>query len=194
MNLPNKLTVFRLFMVPVIIVVMLVPMQSMAMSHIIAAAVFGITSLTDMLDGKIARKRGLVTDFGKFLDPLADKFMVIAAMLVIFFNETGTMRYFCFAACMIVIMRELAVTSIRLVASANGGVVIAANMLGKIKTCMQIAYVLCALLEPVVFGVWFDVPNYSILTYATMFLMSLFTVLSGANYIKGAWKYLDSNK
>ena len=67
-------------------------------------------------------------------------------------------------------------------------------MLGKIKTCMQIAYVLCALLEPVVFGVWFDVPNYNILTYATMFLMSLFTVLSGANYIKGAWKYLDSNK
>lgn len=194
MNLPNKLTVLRLIMVPVIILVMLIPFESETLSRLLAAAVFGLTSLTDMLDGKIARKRGLITDFGKFLDPLADKFMVIAAMLVIFFNETGAMRYFCFAACMIVIMRELAVTSIRLVASSKGGVVIAANMLGKIKTCMQIAYILCALLEPVLFGVVIKIPNYNILTYLSMFLMSLFTVLSGANYIKNAWKYLDPNK
>ncbi|MBQ8005763.1 MAG: CDP-alcohol phosphatidyltransferase family protein, partial [Clostridia bacterium] len=75
MNLPNKLTVLRLFLVPVIVAVMLIPMPTIA-SNLLAAAIFGATALTDMLDGKIARKYNLITDFGKFLDPLADKFMV----------------------------------------------------------------------------------------------------------------------
>ncbi|MGN1048289.1 MAG: CDP-diacylglycerol--glycerol-3-phosphate 3-phosphatidyltransferase [Eubacteriales bacterium] len=193
MNLPNKLTVLRLFMVPVIIIVMLIPINETA-SRLLAAAVFGLTSLTDMLDGKIARKRGLITDFGKFLDPLADKFMVIAAMLVLLLKYDGVIRYFCFAANMIVIMRELAVTSIRLVASSKGGIVVAANMLGKIKTCTQIAFVLCALLEPVLFETILGVTDYHILTYISMFLCSLFTVWSGINYLKAYWKFLDPNK
>lgn len=193
MNLPNKLTVLRLCMVPVIIIVMLIPIPPLA-SRLLAAAVFGLTSLTDMLDGKIARKRGLVTDFGKFLDPLADKFMVIAAMLVILFKYDGMISYFCFAATMIVIMRELAVTSIRLVASSKGGVVVAANMLGKIKTCTQIAFILCALLEPVLFENILKITDYHILTYTTMLLATFFTIWSGLNYITSYWKFLDPSK
>lgn len=197
MNLPNKLTVLRLFMVPVIIIVMLLPINA-TLSSILAAAVFGLTALTDMLDGKIARKHNLITDFGKFLDPLADKFMVISTLLVLVYKfDDEYLRFFCFITTLIVIMRELAVTSIRLVASSTGGVVVAANMLGKIKTCMQIAFILSALLEPVLIGIinnFFALPDYHVLTYATMFLMTVFTIWSGANYLKSYWKFLDPEK
>lgn len=197
MNLPNKLTVLRLFMVPVIIIVMLLPINA-TLSSILAAAVFGLTALTDMLDGKIARKHNLITDFGKFLDPLADKFMVISTLLVLVYKfDDAYLRFFCFITTLIVIMRELAVTSIRLVASSTGGVVVAANMLGKIKTCMQIAFILSALLEPVLIGIinnFFALPDYHVLTYATMFLMTVFTIWSGANYLKSYWKFLDPEK
>ena len=196
MNLPNKLTVLRLIRIPVIIVVMLLPISE-TVRRLLTAAVFGLTALTDMLDGKIARKYGLITDFGKFLDPLADKFMVIASLLVLFYQFEGTLKLCCFIACMIVIMRELAVTSIRLVASSTGGVVVAANMLGKIKTCTQIAFILSALLEPVLIGIinnFVALPDYHVLTYATMFAMTLFTVWSGVNYLKSYWKFLDPQK
>lgn len=197
MNLPNKLTVLRLFMVPVIIIVMLLPINA-TLSSILAAAVFGLTALTDMLDGKIARKHNLITDFGKFLDPLADKFMVISTLLVLVYKfDDAYLRFFCFITTLIVIMRELAVTSIRLVASSTGGVVVAANMLGKIKTCMQIAFILSALLEPVLIGIinnFFALPDYHVLTYATMFLMTVFTIWSGVNYLKSYWKFLDPEK
>lgn len=197
MNLPNKLTVLRLFMVPVIIIVMLLPINA-TLSSILAAAVFGLTALTDMLDGKIARKHKLITDFGKFLDPLADKFMVISTLLVLVYKfDDAYLRFFCFITTLIVIMRELAVTSIRLVASSTGGVVVAANMLGKIKTCMQIAFILSALLEPVLIEIinnFFALPDYHVLTYATMFLMTVFTIWSGVNYLKSYWKFLDPEK
>ncbi|MBR4295216.1 MAG: CDP-diacylglycerol--glycerol-3-phosphate 3-phosphatidyltransferase [Clostridia bacterium] len=197
MNLPNKLTVLRLFMVPVIIIVMLLPINP-TLSSILAAAVFGLTALTDMLDGKIARKHNLITDFGKFLDPLADKFMVISTLLVLVYKfDDEYLRFFCFITTLIVIMRELAVTSIRLVASSTGGVVVAANMLGKIKTCMQIAFILSALLEPVLIGIinnFFALPDYHVLTYTTMLLMTVFTIWSGVNYLKSYWKFLDPEK
>ena len=147
MNLPNKLTVLRLILVPIFMAVMLIP-AFVEMSPI-TGTIFAIVSLllfigaslTDMLDGKIARKNNLVTDFGKFLDPLADKFMVIGAMLCIFYSNAvggnsklATLYIF---ALIVVIFRELAVTSIRLVASTSGGVVIAANMLGKLKPLLK---------------------------------------------------------
>lgn len=191
LNLPNKLTVLRLFMVPVIIVCMLLPLNMIA-SNLICAAVFGLTAFTDMLDGKIARKNHLITDFGKFLDPLADKFMVIAAMTVLLYKFDGLLQVCCLISTLIVVMRELAVTSIRLVAS-GGGVVVPANMLGKIKTCTQIAYILSALLEPVLFEL-VNLRDYHILTYLTMALMTVFTVISGVNYLKSYWKFLDPEK
>ncbi len=197
MNLPNKLTVLRLIMVPVIVVVMLLPIDPI-LSGILAAVVFGVTALTDMLDGKIARKYNLITDFGKFLDPLADKFMVITTMVVLLFKFDGFyLRLFCLISTLIVIMRELAVTSIRLVVSSSANIVIAANMLGKIKTVTQIIYILCALLEPVIFALinrFISVPSYNILTYASMAAMTVFTLWSGVNYLKSYWKYLDPNK
>ncbi len=198
MNLPNKLTVLRLFMVPFIVIVMLLPLP-MLISNVLAAAIFGATAFTDMLDGKIARKHNLITDFGKFLDPLADKFMVISTLLVLLFKFDGPLQFFCLISTLIVIMRELAVTSIRLVVSGAAGIVVAANMLGKIKTVTQIVYILCALLEPVLFELIDMIANpgfanYHILTYASMLAMTVFTIWSGINYLKSYWKYLDPNK
>ena len=193
MNLPNKLSVLRMIMVPIFVVIMMLPIG--IWSSIIGVALFIIASLTDMLDGKIARKYNLITDFGKFIDPLADKFMVIGALLVILYKYE-TIRPIFIWAVIIVIFRELAVTSIRLVASSSSGVVIAANWLGKIKTCTQIACVCAVIIEPLIYmipGLEFMVA-YLPLTYLTTVLMIIFTLWSGINYIVSYWKYLDPQK
>lgn len=214
MNLPNRLTVLRLIMVPIFMVVMLLPafadfseITDMILT-VVGAFLFIAASITDMLDGKIARRDGLVTDFGKFLDPLADKFMVIGALLCIFFNSSMSgnkvMSTVFFFSLVVIFFRELAVTSIRLVASSSGGVVIAANMLGKIKTVTQIVAICSALLEPVlirIIGMLIGegsipevVLNYPPLTLVSTVVMIYFTIHSGINYIVGAWKYLDPEK
>ena len=127
MNLPNKLTVLRLCMVPVFLLFLCLPLPlSDTVIRIVTAVIFILTSLTDMLDGKIARKYNLITDFGKFMDPLADKFLVIAAMLGILAYCDDLRAVFVWAAA-IVIFRELAVTSIRLVAAQKSGLVVAAS-------------------------------------------------------------------
>lgn len=207
MNLPNKLTVLRLIMVPIFMVVMLIPAFASITPGIemllnsIGVLLFIAASFTDMLDGKIARKNNLVTDFGKFLDPLADKFMVIGAMLCIFFSNAmsgntviSTVYFF---ALLVVVFRELAVTSIRLVASSSGGVVIAANMLGKLKTVTQIIAVCAAIIEPMIYellNIEGFVTVYPPLTLVMTALMMYLTIHSGINYIVGAWKYLDPQK
>ncbi len=213
MNLPNKLTVLRLIMVPIFMVVMLLPLftdfspLADSILTLVGALLFISAAITDMLDGKIARRDGLVTDFGKFLDPLADKFMVIGALLCVFFASTfegvkflSTLYFF---ALIIVIFRELAVTSIRLIASSAKGVVIAANMLGKLKTVTQIIAISSAIIEPVLLravsgliqgGIpsWlFDFPPITVVSTVAMIYL---TVHSGINYIAGAWKYLDHTK
>lgn len=205
MNLPNKLSVLRLIMVPIFMVVMLLPVftdfsatADMILS-LAGALLFIAASFTDMLDGKIARKYNLVTDFGKFLDPLADKFMVIGAMLCILFTNAGNLSMFTlyFFALVVVVFRELAVTSIRLVASSSGGVVIAANMLGKLKTVTQIVAICAAIIEPVIYGALkLDVKllGFPPITLVTTVLMIYLTIHSGINYIVGAWKYLDPQK
>lgn len=129
MNLPNKLTVLRIILVPFMIAALLIPFPH----HVLVAGlIFGAASITDCLDGKIARKHNLITAFGKFADPLADKILVIAALV-------------CFVALkwcdpilpIVVLFREFAVTSVRLVAASKGNVV-AANFWGKLKTVSQI--------------------------------------------------------
>ena len=210
MNLPNKLSVLRLIMVPIFMVVMLLPEFTnfseiaVVILTLSGAVLFIAASFTDMLDGKIARKYNLITDFGKFLDPLADKFMVIGAMLCILFTARGNITMFTvfFFALLIVVFRELAVTSIRLVAaSGKEKVVIAANKLGKMKTVMQIIAICAAIIEPVIYqlvGKAVTLPSwlasYPPLTIATMALMVYLTIHSGINYIVGAWKYLDPQK
>ncbi len=207
MNLPNKLSVLRLIMVPIFMAVMLVPCfvdvgrTANTVLQLIGAFLFIAASFTDMLDGKIARKYNLVTDFGKFLDPLADKFMVIGAMVCIFYynavvaNKNLATLYF--AALVIVVFRELAVTSIRLIASSKQNVVIAANMLGKIKTVTQIIAVVAAIVEPVIYsnlGLCGWVCKFPPLTFFMTGVMIIFTIISGINYITGAWKYLNPEK
>ena len=138
-----------MIMVPIFVVVMMV--VPYPFGDIIGVALFIIASVTDMLDGKIARKHNLITDFGKFIDPLADKFMVIGALLVILYKYEQIRPLFIWAV-IIVVFRELAVTSIRLVASSSSGIVIAANWLGKIKTVTQIVCVCCVIIEPMLYG------------------------------------------
>ena len=201
MNLPNKLSVMRLCMVPVFVVVM---MASDALwANLVGCALFGAAAFTDMLDGKIARKYNLVTDFGKFLDPLADKFMVIGALLVILYkvmgdgSVNGIFTTVFFWTVMIVIFRELAVTSIRLVVSGSSGIVVAANMLGKIKTCVQIACVVICILERAIYAALDNPPAFATYLPASLVLSALmlvFTLWSGINYIASYWKYMDPEK
>ncbi len=191
LNLPNKLTVFRLLMTPVFLVVMIALPLNDITSRIVGAAIFILTCITDMLDGKIARKYNLITDFGKFMDPLADKFIVFAALLSILTkDEYSYIRNVFVWAAAIVMFRELAVTSMRLVASGKSGIVIAANMLGKIKTVSQIVCISTIMLEPVVLP-FTPFKDYHVLTYLTMTFMAVMTVWSGANYIASYWKYID---
>ena len=202
MNLPNKLTVLRLLLVPVILVVMLLPYS--IVNNIIALIVFAGASITDYFDGKIARRDNLITDFGKFLDPLADKFMVIAAIFGLVcraFGEQDTWMFWIFMTMLIVtIFRELAVASIRLIASTKANVVVAANMLGKIKTVSQIVCIILALVEPAVHDLIgraapdFFFGGFYALTYLTTAVAIVFTVWSGINYIVACWKYLDPEK
>ena len=201
MNLPNKLSVMRLCMVPVFVVIM---MASDALwANLVGCALFGAAAFTDMLDGKIARKYNLVTDFGKFLDPLADKFMVIGALLVILYkvmgdgSVNGLFTPVFFWTVMIVIFRELAVTSIRLVVSGSSGIVVAANMLGKIKTCVQIACVVICILERAIYAALANPLAFATYLPASLVLsvlMLVFTLWSGINYIASYWKYMDPEK
>lgn len=177
--------------------------NSFIISRLIAAALFGLTAVTDMLDGKIARKYGLVTDFGKFMDPLADKLMIFGALFgvlvmnskdptldkVLFGNVTSAELFtdiFVWCA-FIIVFRELAVTSMRMVVSGQSGIVIAANIFGKIKTVSQIIGIVIIILEPIVLDVL-------VLSYVALAVMVFSTLYSGITYFKAYWPYINSNK
>ena len=166
MNLPNKLTVLRMILVPVFMAVLLL------WNKWVALAIFIIASLTDLADGKIARAKGLVTDFGKFMDPLADKLLVISAMVI--FEEQGTMPAW---VCMVVIARELAVSGLRMVAASNG-VVMAAGWSGKIKTaCTMVG--LCVMMTPLASVRLFGSFTVNTLVWIVILVT---TVVSGVEY------------
>ncbi len=162
MNLPNKLTVLRILLIPIFMVVLY---WGFSGSAYVALAIFIIASLTDMLDGKIARKYHLVTDFGKFADPLADKMLVTAAML--WFVEIGQMPAW---ALLIVIIREFAVSGLRMVASDKGRV-IAAGWSGKVKTASTMV---CIVLMFLPIPAW--------LNTACVWVIALTTLYSGVEY------------
>ena len=136
MNLPNKLTMFRVFLIPCFVAAMLIP--GIPAGNIIAVVIFLVASFTDLLDGKIARKYNLVTNFGKFMDPLADKLLVCSALICF----VGLDRLPAWIV-IVIISREFIISGFRLVAS-NAGVVIAASYWGKFKTVYQM--ILCVLL------------------------------------------------
>ena len=169
MNLPNKLTTFRVILIPFFVFFMLAPNMT-GINHYIAAAIFIVASLTDLLDGKIARKYNLVTNFGKFMDPLADKLLVCSAMICLI--QTGQLAAW---IVVIIIAREFIISGFRLIASDNG-VVIAASYWGKFKTTFQMLMVIVLILN--VRMPFFQILG-KILTYAALIL----TVVSLIDYI-----------
>ena len=140
MNLPNKLTVFRVILIPFFVFFLLYPQVS-GYSNYIATAIFIAASLTDFADGKIARKYNLVTNFGKFMDPLADKLLVCAAMICLV--ETGRLAAW---IVIVIISREFIISGFRLIASDNG-IVIAASYWGKFKTTFQMLMIIVLVLD-----------------------------------------------
>ncbi len=192
MNLPNKLTVLRMIMVPIFLVILVAPLPvSETVVRIASAVIFALTSLTDMLDGKIARKYNLVTDFGKLMDPLADKFLVIGAMMGILVRFDYLKNIF-FWAVAIVVFRELAVTAIRGIAAQKEGIVVAASWLGKVKTTTQMICVISVLLETLIPFAPFT--EWHLLSYITIAVMSVMTLWSGIDYLKAYWPLLDPEK
>ena len=169
MNLPNKLTCLRMILIIPFVIFMLAGAGE-GIFKWIALAIFIIASLTDMLDGQIARKHNLITDFGKFMDPLADKLLVCSAMICLV--ELGRLPAW---ICIIIIAREFAISGFRLIAS-DKGVVIAANMWGKTKTVSQMAMVILMIAN-------FNIPATQILTTAVMYIACALTLISLVTYI-----------
>lgn len=192
MNLPNKLSLLRVFLVPLFMVFYLCNFGLGIWRFIIAAVIYMAAGFTDFLDGSIARKYGLVTNLGKFLDPLADKFMVMTSLLCLCYMSAGSRVY---GACLvvasaIVIFRELAITSMRLVAASTDGSVIAAAYLGKLKTVTQMVFTTYAIVEPAFYPLGLSIFNDHIIAYVLMALMTVMTVWSGVDYLKSYWKYI----
>ncbi len=170
MNLPNKLTVLRVILIPFFVFCLLYENGTNEMFRIIAAAIFIAASLTDMLDGKIARKYNMVTNFGKFMDPLADKLLVCSALICLI--ELGQLPAW---IVIIIISREFIISGFRLVASDNG-VVIAASYWGKFKTTFQMIGVILMI---------FNIPALEMVTWACIWIALALTIVSLVDYI---WK------
>lgn len=174
MNLPNKLTLLRVIMIPFFVVFML--MDGMASARYIALALFVVASFTDFLDGNIARKRNLVTNFGKFMDPLADKLLVCSALICLI--ETGQLPAW---YVIIIIAREFIISGFRLIASDNG-IVIAASYWGKFKTVSQMIMIILMIL---------NIPALSVVTTLFYWIALVLTVVSLVDYIKKNFQVLS---
>ena len=170
MNLPNKLSMLRILMIPVFVILAL--MNAPAAQYA-AVGVFVLAAITDALDGHIARKNGLVTNFGKFIDPIADKLLVMSALIVLV--ERGRMPGW---VCIVMLAREFAISGFRLVAAGTGKV-IAAGILGKIKTVTQMIAVIVLLLTAID-GVFAPLGTFA---DVAMYVSAFMTVWSGADYI-----------
>ncbi len=177
MNLPNKLTMFRVILIPFFIVFLLMPITPY--DKWIALAIFVIASLTDLLDGKIARKYNLVTNFGKFMDPLADKLLVCSALIcLIELDKIPSWMV------IIIIAREFIISGFRLVASDNG-VVIAASYFGKFKTTFQMLAV-CLMIA--------DLPALHVVTQVVLWIAVILTVVSLIDYLVKNKSVMKENK
>jgi len=193
MNLPNKLTIFRIVLVPLLALVWLFPYQqfginlgeinagsvSLPVINLIVLAIFAIASLTDMLDGKIARKNNLITTFGKFADPIADKLLVNSMLL--FLACKGMVPV---VPVFIMLARDTIVDGCRMIASQNG-VVVAAGMMGKLKTVLQMFAIIFVLLNNLPFELY-DLPVSTILIWLACFV----SALSGYSYFAQVKEYI----
>lgn len=191
LNLPNQLTLLRVLLVPAFVVFMM--LESLGgtawLPRVLSAALFLLCALTDLFDGMIARKTGQITDLGKFLDPIADKFMVFSAMMAFCASPVyDYLQPWMLVGGLLVILRELAVTSLRLL-MAGKKTVVAAAWPGKVKTVTQVVFVMAAMLEPVILP-WTGV----VLTYASLAAMVAATVYSGLCYVKQYWPALTGDE
>ena len=195
MNLPNKLTLLRIILVPFFIIAMLV---NFPFHYLVAGCIFGVASVTDTLDGKIARSRNLVTDFGKFADPLADKILVLTALVC--FLQVGLLGSFGAIPVIIVLFREFAISGIRLVAASSGKVV-AANIWGKIKTVSQMVgisvifamQVVLEVLNAMKVSIGFITEVFYYIGNGLIWLSTVFTLISGIIYLKDNISSLKDN-
>ena len=178
MNLPNKLTIFRMILVPVFVIFMMAPFQG---HRILALIVFIVASLTDTADGYIARKYNMVTDFGKFMDPLADKLLVCSAMICLV-----DARQLAAWIVIIIIAREFIISGFRLVAADNG-IVIAASIWGKVKTISQMVMIILLIWDLPFFWFW-------ILEQIFIYLSLVLTVISLIDYLYQNRAVLGSTK
>jgi len=192
MNLPNKLTVFRIFLVPVFVVIGYLSIDNqlfgIPLKYVLMDIIFIIASITDKLDGYIARKYNLITDFGKFLDPIADKILVLAALVML--TEFGRIPAF---IPIIVLSREFLVSGYRLVA-AKDGTVIAASIWGKIKTVTQMIAIILVFLDGYsYFSFAFSHSSMNVVAIIFNCITTIFltisvvaTIFSGYDYLKNA--------
>lgn len=194
MNLPNKLTLMRVFLIPFFLLCMYIKFPF----HFAAALViFAAASITDALDGKIARSRGLVTNFGKFLDPLADKVLVIAALTVFVELKEVNMGA---VPLIIISAREFMVSGLRLLA-ADSGIVVAAGIWGKLKTAFTMVAIIAIMFWlSLCFDFSFGFPETlinavnNIVVPVLVWISTILTIVSGAVYLKGYWHLIDSDK
>ncbi len=194
MNLPNKLTVLRILLVPVFLLLFMFRL------YFLACLVFVAASLTDLFDGKIAREQGLVTNLGKFLDPIADKVLTTAAFVAILGTMGGEAAWLWVWCLVLMLAREFVVATVRMMA-AGGGEVVAADMWGKVKTVMQyvvIIFVLVLLevstwnfLYGAVFNVVLGVAE--VLALLMMVVTTVATVISGVRYVKQNWHFIGED-
>lgn len=195
MNLPNKLTIFRIILVPIMVIIPFLGIKGelwgIPITYLIVDFIFILASITDKLDGYIARNKNQVTAFGKFLDPLADKILVLAAMLMLVENAKLPAWI-----PIIVLAREFLVSGYRLIAVEKGGEVIAASKWGKLKTVTQMIAIILAFVDLHAFGECFTgnlqggelVLN--IIVTLMMIIQTIATIFSGLDYMKGIKKYI----
>lgn len=180
MNLANKLTILRVILVPIFISFMTI---DALWAKVIGLIIFILASLTDMLDGQIARKRNMITTFGKFADPLADKMLTTAAFLVFMQNDIINLW-----PVFIILIREFAVSGIRLAAAAEGEV-IAASFWGKFKTVTQMVSIIVGFLLMCIPQIPVNISN--TITVVLVWICVLFTVISGVEYVGKNWKLMN---
>lgn len=189
MNLANKLTIFRMILVPIMVIIPFLGINSeilgIPLTYIIIDMIFIIASITDKLDGYIARSRNQVTTFGKFLDPIADKILVLAAMIMLV--EFGKLPAW---IPVIVLVREFIVSGYRLIAVEKGGKVVAASVWGKLKTVTQMIAIILAFLDVNAFGACFkgNLTGFALILNAIvtimMIIQTIATIFSGYEYLK----------
>lgn len=194
LNVPNTLTIARIFITPIFLAIILI--ENLPHRFLIACLVFSLGAITDAVDGHLARKNNQITNFGKFLDPIADKVLTTAALLA--FMSMGLCNIW---IVMLVLTREFAIASVRMIA-ASGGVVIPANIWGKIKTVSQMTFTILIMLLGETWEIisntnadlFEKLPDLSLISNGLLWITAVLTVISGVIYLKDSRKIIDFTK